>query len=668
MDSASIIRFFNGTLTYGLNKPLETPYTTLYFVAFIVPLMLASLLLIPSPEAIPTFAVPVPDVHRRKNYKSLEILSNPDVKTKSSSAIQCYSPATGRLLGRVNPVTADGVDRAVIKAREAQAVWRRSTWSERKRVLRCLSQHILENSERIARVACVDSGKTMADAALGEVMVTVDKIRWVLREGEHALRPERRQVSGLLTLGKKAEVRYEPLGVLVAAVSWNYPFHNALNPVITAIATGNALLLKPSEQTTHSSLYYAEIVTACLKICGAPTNLIQFVPCWPSVADHLTSHPGVAHVTFIGSRPVAHLVAASAAKSLTPCVLELGGKDPAIVLDGTPHGDLERVASLIMRGCFQAAGQNCIGIERVIAQPGVCGKLLAILEKRIKGLRVGSALDDLEDAEEDEGANKQAEKFTPKTYNNTDIDIGALINSTRIPHLEYLISSAVSSGATLLTGGTRYTHPRFPSGSYFAPTLLAKVRSDMAIAQEELFAPVMLVFDPDVCASNVEKVLETANGTGYALGASVFGKPGGGDRDVESVVRGLRCGMVSVGDVAGFYLCGLPFGGGGGGAGGGSGGAANRYHGSGYGRFGGIEGLRGVCAMKSVCRDGWWGWFRTTVPGRMDYLSRENEKEKESPKAREAKRWGFVMGIILLGFGQTVAQKFRGMVAVLSNM
>lgn len=133
--------------------------------------------------------------------------------------IQCYAPATGQALGRVNPSTTDGIDRAIAKAKAAQVQWAQTSFLKRRKVLRTMLKFILENQEEIARVACLDSGKTMVDAALGEILVTVEKLRWTIKHGEKSLRSERRDTNFLM-MYKWNEVVYEPLGVVAACVSW----------------------------------------------------------------------------------------------------------------------------------------------------------------------------------------------------------------------------------------------------------------------------------------------------------------------------------------------------------------------------------------------------------------------------------------------------------------
>lgn len=146
-------------------------------------------------------------------------LDKPDIKVSGSTAIQCYAPATGQLLSFVNPLTADGIDRLVSRATQAQVAWSQTSSSVRRRVLKTLLKYVLDNQEVIARAACLDSGKTRVDALFGEILVTAEKLRWTIKHGEKALKAERRPTN-LLMFYKHNEVRYEPLGVLGACVSW----------------------------------------------------------------------------------------------------------------------------------------------------------------------------------------------------------------------------------------------------------------------------------------------------------------------------------------------------------------------------------------------------------------------------------------------------------------
>jgi len=392
--------------------------------------------------------------------------------------------------------------------------------------------------------------------------------------------------------------------VVTALVSWNYPFHNLVGPMISAIFAGNGIVVKASENTAWSAAYFTNIVKGALHVCGHDSTLVQTVITWPQTASYLTSHPTISHITFIGSRPVAKLVAASAAKSLTPVLAELGGKDAAIVLDTAVY-DLPRIIEILLRGTFQAAGQNCIGIERIIATPFVYDKLLLALEPRIKELRVGSILDDAK------------------------VDMGAMISDSSFDRLEKLIQSAVEDGARLLVGGKRLNHPVHRYGHYFQPTLLVDVTPDMAIAQEECFGPICVL----MLAKDARDATRIANDPDFGLGASVFGE---WDWATKAVVDNLRTGMVAVNDFAAYYAVQLPFGG---------------QRGSGYGRFAGEEGLRGLCNLKAVTLDR-WGLFgiKTAIPKQVRYPIPETKKGYE-----------FVRAVTEIGYGTGIKGRVGGL-------
>lgn len=385
-----------------------------------------------------------------------------------------------------------------------------------------------------------------------------------------------------------------------------------MGPIISALFSGNAILVKNSEQTAWSSKYFIAIARGALSACNHSPDLVHAITCWPTTASHLTSHPLISHLTFIGSRPVAHAVCTSAAKSLTPVVVELGGKDAAIILDGSskplPATELSRIESIILRGVFQSAGQNCIGIERVIAMPKAYSHLVKTLTPRIRALRLGNAL------------------------TSQDVDVGAMISDTSFSRLESLVSDAVAQGATLVCGGTRHRHPDFPSGHYFQPTLLIDVTSEMRIAQDECFAPICCLMRAD----SVDSAIRIANSTPFGLGCSVFGPDdtAAARAALDTVARESLTGMVAINDFAAYYAVQLPFGG---------------VRGSGYGRFAGEEGLRGLCNAKSVCVDRWPRLIKTAIPAKLDY------------PMQGVTAWEMGKGVVELGYGETVGRKITGL-------
>lgn len=428
------------------------------------------------------------------------------------------------------------------------------------------------------------------DAAFGELLTTCAKLNWTLAHGEGVLRPQVRS-GNLLLAHKRCTVVHEPLGVVAACVSWNYPVHNMLGPIISAVFAGNAIVIKCSEHVAWTSHQVLTGVHHALAACQLPADLVQLVVCAPEHAESLTRDPRLAHITFIGSDRVGRAVASAAAPQLTATTLELGGKDPAVVLPGT---NLAFFGSMFLRACFQAMGQNCIGIERFLVPRNQTQALVDTVKDRIAALRCGSTLDETRfGLQTERGDTEDA------------VDCGAMISDARFAQLEALIQDAVENGAKLVLGGHRLRHPKWPLGHYFAPTLLTHVTRDMKIAQEELFAPVFLVISYDT----VEEAVATANATPFGLGASVFGP----DRAMcQAVAAQLECGMVNINDFGISYLNqGLPFGG---------------CKDSGYGRFGGPEGLLGLTRPKAMTEDVAFGWVQTSIPPAVDYPIRNTAK------------------------------------------
>lgn len=553
----------------------------------------------------------------KEGWKGRQAITTGIIDPTQRGRVQCHCPATGQYLGSFPSKTSKDIDEMVSKAGKAQSEWANASMERRLRFLISLENYILKNQENIARVACRDSGKTMLDASMGEILVTLEKIKWVVKHGSKILKPSRRTgpTNFFMKWYKGAEIRYEPLGVVSSIVSWNYPFHNLLGPIIAALFTGNAIVMKCSEQVVWSSEYFTDLVRECLIACGEDPNLVQLCYCLPpsetdNAANDFTSHPGFKHITFIGSQPVSHHILKCAAKSLTPVVVELGGKDAFIVLDSVK--DLNALSSIILRGTFQSSGQNCIGIERVIVSEKNYDGLVKILDDRLakNPMRLGSDIDHL-----------------------NDVDIGAMVSDNRFAQLEALVQDAVSKGARLLHGGSRYINPNFPEGHYFQPTLLVDVTPDMNVAQHEVFGPILVMMK----AKDTNECIEIANSAPFGLGGSVFGS---NFSECNYVANNLKTGNVAINDFATFYVCQLPFGG---------------INGSGYGKFGGEEGLLGLCNAKSVCFDT-LPFVSTQIPKPLDYPIQSNKKA-----------WAFVKSFITGAYTSSHWERVKALISLAQN-
>ncbi|CDZ97964.1 Vacuolar H-ATPase V1 sector, subunit G [Phaffia rhodozyma] len=526
-----------------------------------------------------------------------EVFSTCDQATKY---VTCFDPSTNYHLATISSDTSASIDAKVRAADNAQKAWAQTTLDDRRVVMRSLLAWLVDekNMERIVRVGVRDTGKTLLDAAFGEILTTCSKLEWMIKHGETYIKPEQRP-GNMLLMHKVSRVYYEPLGTVAACVSWNYPFHNALSPIISSLFTGNSVIIKCSEQVAWSSTFYINSVKKCLEACGHSPDLVQLVVCYPEEASALTEHALIRHITFIGSEQVGRIVASSAAKNLTPCIMELGGKDPAILL---PSADVSFFSSTFLRSVFQGSGQGCIASERFIVHRSLLPKLIPDMERRIQALVQGSSLGD------------NSESAT--------VDFGSMISDARFDQLERMIREAVEDGAKLLIGGKR--SEGLSGNGFFQPTLLVDVKPGMAVAKEEVFAPIMTIIPYD----DVAEAVEIANSSRYGLGASVYGRS---KRMARDVARQLECGMVALNDFGTFYINqSQPFGG---------------CKASGYGRFGGPEGLRGLCNIKAVIEDRFFGIIQTPIPGPVDY------------PANSVKSWTFVSGLVRLFY----APSWRGL-------
>ncbi|KAH8833937.1 meiotic sister-chromatid recombination aldehyde dehydrogenase [Flagelloscypha sp. PMI_526] len=525
---------------------------------------------------------------------------NPELRplvTTGRKYITSFDPATGLHIGTFLADNEQEINAKIRLAEDSQKLWRHTTFRQRRRVIRSLLKWLVDNQELCARVACRDTGKTLIDAAFGEIMTLCSKMDWLLKHGEKALRPDKR-ASNFMLAYKSAEVRYEPLGVVAGVVSWNYPLHNAWSPILAGIFAGNGVILKCSEQVQWSTEWFVGALRSCLEVCGHDPEIVQVVCCWPEEVETLTKSPLIKHITFIGSETVGRKVALAAMENLTPITLELGGKDAAVIL---PRTDLNKHIGLLMRGVFQNAGQNCIGIERLIVHNSQYDELRDLIQARVSKLRQGSVL-----------------APSPEGYVST-VDGGAMINTDRFGTLQRLLRDANQEGADYI-GGEQYNHVYLEHGTFFAPTIVGPVRSHMEIAQEELFAPIATLMPYDT----IEEAIEIANSTRYGLGASVWGPA---QTNCLKVAERLEVGMVSINDFGTFYLNqDLPFGG------------TKR---SGYGRFAGPEGLRALTNPKAIIYDRWPDLIQTSIPKVLDYPLRSLKQSWDFTTHLVRFVWGF---------------------------
>eukprot|EP00937_MAST-01D_sp_MAST-1D-sp2_P004250 g4250.t1 len=522
--------------------------------------------------------------------------------------VPCWDPCTMDALGELEADSAERVREKVALARAAQAQWASSSFAQRRRLMRTLRRYIVENMDTIARVAVRDSGKTMVDAYFGEVLVTCEKLKWLASgAGEAALRDERR-APGSMMMTKRVRVEYRPFGVIGAIVPWNYPFHNVFNPLSAALFAGNGIVIKVSEYASWSAQYYGRVIDACLRAAGAPAGLVQFVFGHAEAGSALVTS-GADKLIFVGSPGVGAKVMAAAAPALTPVVLELGGKDPFVVCD---DADLGAVLQIAVRGVFQNMGQNCAGPERFFVHAAVHDDFAARAAALVSTLRTGASLGD--------------------AY----VDCGAITMGRRqMEHYQALVDDAVRRGARLLAGGRLPSASAAASGSFYPPTVLAGVPHDARIASEEIFGPIMCIFSVPADGFDAGVVRAANKGCEFALSSCAFSAS---RARAAKIAGGLRAGMSAVNDLEGttYMSQSLPFGGCGK---------------SGFDRFAGPEGLRGLCVVRAVSEDR-VAWLRTSIPPPLQYPS----------TGRGA---AFSAALIRLFYGHGPWQKLLGVVDIL---
>ncbi len=438
------------------------------------------------------------------------------------------------------------VGTALSMARQAFEEWRLWSPSRRQRLLRAIRDRLLDSFDEVVATIVAETGKVVTEAAGSEIVVASEVLNYYSKETASILRT-RSVPSGLLA-HKRAYKRYEPLGVIGVISPWNYPLVLALGPVATALAAGNAVVLKPSEFTPRVGLLVAEIISAAVDDVGAPTGLVQAVTGAGATGEALV-RSGVDKIAFTGSVRSGKAVMKAAADTLTPVLLELGGKDPMIVCK---DADLGRAARAAVWGAYTNCGQTCMATERVYVVSEVYDEFVDRVTALTARLRQGSDPGD---------------------------DVGAVIHEGQLKIIESHLSDAVSKGAKVLTGGGRVEVAGRPS---LQPTVLVEVDHSMDVMTEETFGPIL----PIMKVADEDEALRLANDTRFGLNSSIFST---NRATIDKLVAGIRSGSVCVNDVMISYgIPSLPFGG-----------VAE----SGFGRAHGAEGLHEMSHIKSVAED-----------------------------------------------------------------
>ena len=430
------------------------------------------------------------------DYPTTAFINGQFQPSKSAQTFATHNPATSELIANVAACNAEDVDYAVIKAREAfeQGHWSKLHPSERKEVLIKLCKLIKRNSNELAVLESLDSGKPIRDCATVDLPETIETILW------HAEAIDKiYDQSAPAGEDAMAVIVREAVGVVGCVLPWNFPLMMLAWKIAPALAAGNSVIVKPAEQTSLTTLKIAELAMEA----GIPRGVLSVVTgMGPDVGEPLGLHPDVDMVSFTGSTETGRrFLRYSADSNLKKIVLECGGKNPAIVLNDAE--DLDLVAEHIVNAAFWNMGENCSAASRLIVQEGIKDALLEKIIAHLRDWKTGDPLD-------------------PANY------LGSLIDQEHFNKVSsYLIHAKVLCGGTTL------------EPCYVMPTIIDDVKENDTLAQEEIFGPVLSI----ITVKSYDEAIAVANNTDYGLAASIFSANG---KKSLRAARAIKAGTVTV--------------------------------------------------------------------------------------------------------------------------
>jgi len=398
-----------------------------------------------------------------------------------------YDPATLEEIGRVPNTDLSRMPEIFARARAAQEQWAKLPFSDRKKHILKMRDYVVEHAEELAAIVSRDNGKLRLDALTTEVIPAALAADWYGKNAERVLAPKNVPMGSLLFFNKKNQLRRVALGVVGIISPWNYPLSIPFGEVVMGLMAGNAILLKVAAATITVGQAIERIVAAG----GLPDGLFHHIVGSGGRVSQAFFDNGVNKLFFTGSVPTGRQLMAAAAKTLTPLSLELGGKDPMVVL---ADADLERAANGAAWAGYQNAGQSCGGVERVYVHESVYEPFVDLLAKKTRALRHGP------------------------DRRECDVDMGAMTTEDQLKTVQRQVDAAVAAGAKIVAQ-SRPTDPK--AGGYFYPaTLMVDVDHSMELMREETFGPVV----PVMKFRTLEEAIRLANDSTMALTSSIWTK------------------------------------------------------------------------------------------------------------------------------------------------
>ena len=417
----------------------------------------------------------------------------------NQQTINVTNPATGSVIGTVPKMGTAETRRAIASANNAQAAWRAKTAGERSRILRKWFDLILANIDDLSHLMTCEQGKPLAESR-GEINYAASFIEWFAEEGK--------RVYGDVIQAPRADARVivvkEPIGVCVAITPWNFPAAMITRKAGAALAAGCTMVIKPASQTPFSALALVELANRA----GVPAGVLSVITgSAKEIGAEMTSNALVRKLSFTGSTEIGIQLLKECAPTVKKTSMELGGNAPFIVFD---DADVDLAVAGAMFSKFRNSGQTCVCANRMLVQDGIYELFATKLSEAVAKLKIGNGLV--------EGTTQ-----------------GPMIDENAVTKVEALLLDATSKGATILAGGKRHAL----GGSFFEPTVLANVSTNMQVAKEEIFGPVAPLFR----FKNEADAIFMANDTEFGLAAYFFSK------DISRVWRvaeALEYGMVGI--------------------------------------------------------------------------------------------------------------------------